>query len=170
MAKNAKNPNLPEIVFTYRKLLEDKQVSDIKIYDVRGFSPITDFFIVGSVRNERQMQAAGQNLLKELKNMGVKPYSADETLSGNTWVAVDLVDVIVHLFTEEARVEYNIEEIWANRETFFEDLVPAKKAAPKKDKEPEEEKPAPKKPGRKPAAKTAAKKPAAKKTTKTKKQ
>ena len=41
MAKTAKNPNLPEIVFTYRKLLEDKQVSDIKIYDVRGFSPIT---------------------------------------------------------------------------------------------------------------------------------
>ncbi|MBR5946836.1 ribosome silencing factor [bacterium] len=170
MAKTAKNPNLPEIVFTYRKLLEDKQVSDIKIYDVRGFSPITDFFVVGSVRNERQMQAAGQNLLKELKNMGVKPYSADETLSGNNWVAVDLVDVIVHLFTEEARAEYNIEEIWANRETFFEDLVPAKKAAPKKDKEPEEEKPAAKKPGRKPAAKKETKKPAAKKTTKTKKQ
>ena len=165
MAKTAKNPNLPEIVFTYRKLLEDKQVSDIKIYDVRGFSPITDFFIVGSVRNERQMQAAGQNLLKELKGMGVKPYSADETLSGNNWVAVDLVDVIVHLFTEEARAEYNIEEIWANRETFFEDLVPAKKAAPKK-AEPEEEKPAAKKPAKKPAAK----KPAAKKTTKTKKQ
>lgn len=161
MAKTAKNPNLPEIVFTYRSLLEDKQVSDIKIYDVRGFSPITDFFIVGSVRNERQMQAAGQNLLKELKGMGVKPYSADETLSGNNWVAVDLVDVIVHLFTEEARAEYNIEEIWANRETFFEDLVPAKKAAPKKAKEePKEEKPAAKKP---------AKKLAAKKTTKTKK-
>lgn len=161
MAKTAKNPNLPEIVFTYRSLLEDKQVSDIKIYDVRGFSPITDFFIVGSVRNERQMQAAGQNLLKELKGMGVKPYSADETLSGNNWVAVDLVDVIVHLFTEEARAEYNIEEIWANRETFFEDLVPAKKAAPKKAKEePKEEKPAAKKP---------TKKPAAKKTTKTKK-
>jgi ribosome-associated protein len=166
MAKTAKNPNLPEIVFTYRSLLEDKQVSDIKIYDVRGFSPITDFFIVGSVRNERQMQAAGQNLLKELKGMGVKPYSADETLSGNNWVAVDLVDVIVHLFTEEARAEYNIEEIWANRETFFEDLVPAKKAAPKKAKEePKEEKPAAKKPAKKPAAK----KPAAKKTTKTKK-
>ena len=166
MAKTAKNPNLPEIVFTYRSLLEDKQVSDIKIYDVRGFSPITDFFIVGSVRNERQMQAAGQNLLKELKGMGVKPYSADETLSGNNWVAVDLVDVIVHLFTEEARAEYNIEEIWANRETFFEDLVPAKKAAPKKAKEePKEEKPAAKKPAKKPAAK----KPAAKKTTQTKK-
>lgn len=160
MAKTAKNPNLPEIVFTYRSLLEDKQVSDIKIYDVRGFSPITDFFIVGSVRNERQMQAAGQNLLKELKGMGVKPYSADETLSGNNWVAVDLVDVIVHLFTEEARSEYNIEEIWANRETYFEELVPAKKAAPKKAKEElKEEKP----------AKKPAKKPAAKKTTKTKK-
>lgn len=160
MAKTAKNPNLPEIVFTYRSLLEDKQVSDIKIYDVRGFSPITDFFIVGSVRNERQMQAAGQNLLKELKGMGVKPYSADETLSGNNWVAVDLVDVIVHLFTEEARSEYNIEEIWANREIYFEELVPAKKAAPKKAKEePKEEKP----------AKKPAKKPAAKKTTKTKK-
>ena len=97
MAKTAKNPNLPEIVFTYRSLLEDKQVSDIKIYDVRGFSPITDFFIVGSVRNERQMQAAGQNLLKELKDLGVKPYSADETLSGSTWVAVDLVDTIVQI-------------------------------------------------------------------------
>ena len=172
MAKTAKNPNLPGSVFTYRSLLEDKQVSDIKIYDVRGFSPITDFFIVGSVRNERQMQAAGQNLLKELKGMGVKPYSADETFSGNNWVAVDLVDVIVHLFTEEARSEYNIEEIWANRETFFEELVPAKKAAPKKAKEePKEEKPAAKKPAKKPAAKkTAAKKPAAKKTAKAKKQ
>ena len=168
MAKTAKNTELPEIVFVFRDILEEKQVSDIKIYDVRGFSPITDFFIVGSVRNERQMQAAGQNLIKELKDRGINPYSDD--LTGPNWGTADFIDCIVHLFTEEAREEYKIEEIWANRETYFEELVPTKKAAPKKAQpEPKEEKPAPKKPGRKPAAKKETKKPAAKKTTKAKK-
>lgn len=73
-------------------------------------------------------------------------------------MAVDLIDTIVHLFTEEAREEYKIEEIWANRETYFEELVPTKKAAPKKEKA-----------EKKPAAKKETKKPAAKKTTKAKK-
>ena len=154
MAKVTKNPELPEEVFLYRDILEDKQVANLRIFDVRGNSPITDYFIVGSVRNERQMQAAGAALLRELKNRGIKPYSADAELSGSTWVAVDLINCIVHLFTEEARQAYNIEEIWQERETYFEELVPAKVKATTTTKTKKA---------------TATKKPAAKKTTKTKK-
>ena len=96
--------------------LEEKQVSQLETYDVRGNSPITDYFIVGTVKNERQAKAAGQNLLRQLKNSGVRPFHADQVLDSSTWTVVDCIDVIVHLFTEAARDFYNIEELWKKSE------------------------------------------------------
>lgn len=108
-------PATPEGIDILRKcilLLDDKHVIDLQAYDVRGESPITDFFLVGAVRNERQMKAAGQNLIRQLKKQGVKPYHTDGPLNSSTWVVLDYIDCIIHLFSVEAREFYNIEEIW----------------------------------------------------------
>jgi len=115
MPKNAikKNDNL---VKDCTAALEEKQVANIAVYDVRGKSPITDYFIVGTVKNERQAKAAGQNLLRQLKNIGVKPFHSDTVLDSSTWTVIDYIDVIIHLFTEESRKFYNIEELWKKSE------------------------------------------------------
>jgi len=113
-----------EILQKCLHLLDDKHVIDLRAYDVRGQSPITDYFLVGGVRNERQMKAAGQNLVRQLKLQGVKPYHTDGPLNSSTWLVLDYVDCIIHLFSVEAREYYNIEEIWHDRQMKLESLRP----------------------------------------------
>ena len=107
--------NGKNILNTCVELLEDKHVSDMKAYDVRKISSITDFCLVGSVNNNRQMKAAGDNLTRQLKKMGVRPlHKAGE--SDNTWVVLDYIDCIVHLFMPETREYYYIEQMWEKHE------------------------------------------------------
>ena len=115
MAKSV-YPEGKEILQKCLHLLDDKHVIYLRAYDVRGESPITDYFLVGGVRNERQMKAAGQNLVRQLKLQGIKPYHTDGPLNSTTWVVLDYVDCIIHLFSVEAREFYNIEKIWADKE------------------------------------------------------
>jgi ribosome-associated protein len=97
------------------RLLQEKHVLDLRGYDVRGVSSITDFHLVGSVRNERQMKAAGQNVTRQLKTSGVYALHRDGAMSG-PWVVLDYFDCIVHLFTHEAREYYNLEGMWPGHE------------------------------------------------------
>ena len=106
------NPEGKEILEQCIAMLEDKHVTDLRAYDVRGTSPITDYFLVGSVRNERQMKAAGQNLVRQLKKQGIRPYHTDGEMNNGTWVVLDYVDCIVHLFSRESRDYYHIDDIW----------------------------------------------------------
>jgi len=93
------------------ELLNDKHVFDLNAYDVRGVSSITDFFLVGSVNNDRQMKAAGENLTRQLKKLGVKPLHKDGEMQ-NSWVVLDYLDCIVHLFIPKEREHYEIEKMW----------------------------------------------------------
>lgn len=103
--------------------LQDKHVINLRAYDVRGRSAITDFYLVGSVRNDRQMKAAGQNLTRQLKKLGVRAMHKDGEL-GSTWIVLDYVDCIVHLFTIEARAHYDIESLWPECEIPIDTLRP----------------------------------------------
>ncbi len=105
-------------------LLQDKHVLDLRAYDVRGRSAITDFYLVGSVRNDRQMKAAGQNLTRQLKKLGVRALHKDGEM-GSAWIVLDFVDCIVHLFTVEARAHYAIEALWPGSELALDTPRPA---------------------------------------------
>lgn len=105
-------------------LLQDKHVLNLRAYDVRNLSTITDFYLVGSVRNDRQMKAAGQNLTRQLKKLGVRAMHKDGEF-GSSWIVLDFVDCIVHLFTEEARAHYDIESLWPECEIPLATLMPA---------------------------------------------
>ena len=101
---------------------------DIRAYDVRGISSITDYLVVGTVRNDRQMQAAAQNLTRQLKKLGVRPLHADCEMQ-NIWIVLDYVDCIVHLFTPEARQYYALEDLWRGAEMPIKHLLAAAPAA-----------------------------------------
>ena len=111
-----KTPDGKFILNTCVEMLEDKHVTDLRAYDVRGKSPITDFFLVGSVRNERQMKAAGQNVMRHLKKQGIRPYHTDGELNNGSWIVLDYVDCIVHLFSRESRDFYHIDDLWKDCE------------------------------------------------------
>ncbi|CAN5488342.1 ribosome silencing factor [soil metagenome] len=95
-------------------IVEDKQAVDIVMLDVKAMTSIADYFIIATMDNERQAKAIEDEMLQKLRiEQNIRPLSMQgiESNSGG-WVLLDYGDVIVHLFTEEMRRYYNLEELW----------------------------------------------------------
>lgn len=100
-----------EITKKICKALDDKKAIDIKVIDISGISDLADFFIMASADNSRMlnslMDAVGRTCAENNVN--------EKSIEGNqnsTWVLMDYEDIIVHLFSKEDRVFYNLERIW----------------------------------------------------------
>ena len=81
--------------------------------DLRGISSVTDFTVVVTGTSERQMRAVADRLLEYGRKVGQKPYG----LSGQdsaTWILVDFVDVVVHVFAAPHRAYYDLELLWGD--------------------------------------------------------
>ncbi len=95
-------------------LIEDKQAADIVLLDVHELTTLTDYFVIATVDNERQSKAIEDSIQENLKTQqNIRPLSAAGLDGhGGGWSLLDYGDVIVHLFTEEMRTHYNLEELW----------------------------------------------------------
>lgn len=96
-----------------RSLADDK-CEEVVVLDLRGLSQITDFFVVASGTSDRQMRSAGQHVedLGRDKGMGVLHQNLRD--AEPTWVILDMVDVIVHIFEPNARRLYDLEMLWGD--------------------------------------------------------
>ncbi len=93
------------------KALSDKKAEDIKVIDIHEISQIADYFVIASAANVNQLQAIIDAVEEALHNLG---YTL-EKLEGNhrsSWVLMDYKDIIVHLFSREDRLFYDLERIW----------------------------------------------------------
>lgn len=95
-------------------IVEDKQASDIVLLDVHEQTSIADYFVIATVDNERQAKAIEDDLLEKLRmEQNIRPLSIEGVENrGGGWTLVDFGDVIVHLFTEESRNHYQLEDLW----------------------------------------------------------
>lgn len=84
--------------------------TQLKIFDVRGRSTLCDFFVLSSASNTTQLNAMANEIVGQFKQNEVKILSV-EGMDGN-WVLLDFGDIIVHLFLEDARYAYNLDELW----------------------------------------------------------
>ncbi len=92
-------------------ILDERKAEDIAVYDVRGKSSITDFNVLATGMSAPHLRALIGDVRGELKGDGVPNYrNSGEPESG--WVVLDYVDVIVHVFTREAREYYDLDSIW----------------------------------------------------------
>jgi ribosome-associated protein len=80
---------------------------------VRNLSPVTDFFVLATGTSDRQMRTVGQDI-EELAAARSFPVISRSGYEGNTWILLDLVDVIVHLFNEESRQFYDLDHLWGD--------------------------------------------------------
>lgn len=94
-------------------ILDERQATDIVVADLRGKNPMADFAIIGSVRSNRQATAIAEYLREAVLSAGLK--LRIEGLPQGDWVLVDAGDVIVHVFREEVRRFYAIEDIWSGK-------------------------------------------------------
>ena len=100
-----------EIAKLVCKALDDKKAIDIKAIDISEVSVMADFFIVASASNQSQMNAMQDEVDRLLYEQGIHAKSIEGNRS-STWVLMDYEDVIVHLFSEEDRLFYDLERIW----------------------------------------------------------
>ncbi|MBQ6136434.1 MAG: ribosome silencing factor [Kiritimatiellae bacterium] len=92
--------------------LESRKGVDVKVYDVRGKSQIADFFVVATGSAAPHLKALVAETQRAMKEAGVRSYRVSgDPESG--WMVVDYIDVVVHVFSPEARAYYALERLWA---------------------------------------------------------
>jgi ribosome-associated protein len=79
--------------------------------DLTGFTSFTDYFVLCTGANSRQIQAISDEIGMQLKDRGGFPISA-EGYQDAEWVLVDYGDFLVHIFSERARAYYDLERLW----------------------------------------------------------
>ena len=92
--------------------LDAKQAADIRVFDVRGVSSVTDFTVVATGTSSPHLKALVSETRRRMKELGVACHRmSGEPDSG--WVVADYINAVVHVFSSEARAYYAIEKIWA---------------------------------------------------------
>ena len=91
---------------------DDLKAQDIVTIDVQGKSSITDCMIICTGTSTRHVVAIAENVVKEAREAGLKPFSVDSRAAAD-WVVVDLGEVILHVMQEESRQLYELEKLWS---------------------------------------------------------
>lgn len=88
----------------------DKKALDVKILEIGKISSIADYLVFASGRSDKQVQAIADSV-----KVGLKPFDRPievEGMNEGRWVILDYGDIIVHVFQEEVRSLYNLDELW----------------------------------------------------------
>lgn len=93
------------------RLLHDRKCEDVILYDVRGRSQVCDYVLLASGTSDRQMRSIAQELDELGKTMSHPAFRTSVDDAG-TWIVVDCVDVVIHLFEPEQRLYYDLESLW----------------------------------------------------------
>ena len=91
---------------------DGKKAADIMVQDVRELVSITDYFVIVTAGNARQVDAIIDEIEEKLREEAhVKPSHTEDSRDGS-WSLLDYGDVVVHVFMPEAREYYRLEELW----------------------------------------------------------
>lgn len=93
------------------ELALDKKALNVKVLEIGKISSIADYLVLASGRSDKQTQAIADSIRQGLKKFG-KALDIEGVKEGN-WIVIDYGDVIVHIFTEEMRRYYNLDELWS---------------------------------------------------------
>jgi ribosome-associated protein len=96
------------------EIASDKKAIDIRVIDLRGIVSYTDFFVICSGNTERQAKAIHDGIHEELKSVDAGRLLPRRTEGDREarWILMDYWDVIVHIFTPDAREYYRLENLW----------------------------------------------------------
>lgn len=93
-------------------VLNDKKAIDVKIVDLAGLSIIADCFVIATGMNKKHIQTLADYCEEAIEEKGEKKLRREES---NDWVLIDFGDVIVHIFDQEARNRYSLEDLWSGK-------------------------------------------------------
>ena len=93
------------------KILDSKKAINIKTIDIKDRSSLADYMIITSGTPSTHIKSLADNVEEDLKKEEIYPNKI-EGYNTNSWILMDYGDIIVNIFTEEERENYNLEELW----------------------------------------------------------
>ncbi|MCR4674290.1 MAG: ribosome silencing factor [Lachnospiraceae bacterium] len=103
--------NTKELAALVYKALDDKKAEDVSVIDISEISVIADYFIVASANNQNHLLAL-QDAADEMMYKNGFHAKQVEGNRNSTWILLDYEDIIIHLFSSEDRLFYDLERIW----------------------------------------------------------
>lgn len=100
-----------EMVKTIVEALKNKKGEDIRVIDISEVTVIADYFVIASGNNVNQVQALVDNVEEQMYKAGLDNLKI-EGYNSASWILLDYNDVIVHVFSKEDRLFYDLERIW----------------------------------------------------------
>ena len=97
------------------KALDSKKGRDIRVIRINDVSILADYMVIATGNSSTQVKALSEEVEEKLDQEGVS-VSHIEGHRSNTWILLDYVDVIVHVFSDEARQYYDLERLWQDGE------------------------------------------------------
>lgn len=96
------------------QVLDDKQGVNIRVLDVRGVSGVADFFVIVTGTSPPHIKALFNAVQHAMKKDEGQPSFRRSGLAEGGWMVLDYVDVVIHIFSEDARRYYALEALWAD--------------------------------------------------------
>ena len=102
-----------EIATFAARTADEKKGTEILVYDLRGLTDITDYFVIVTAHSKAQIRAILESIARELKAVGEKKFGQEGNESGR-WVLLDYGDCVIHIFSPELRDYYGLESMWGD--------------------------------------------------------
>jgi ribosome-associated protein len=112
----ARKPRLPKAVATAVSAALDKKAVDMVVLDLRKAGGFTDYFVIATGMNARQIRAIAEGVEDTLRaELGERP-ALSEGVEKSEWILLDYFNFVVHVFSRECRAFYGLEKLWGNAE------------------------------------------------------
>ncbi len=111
ITKTPASGEIDERIQTALHAAGEKKALDVLLLDLREIATFTDYFVIASGTNERQVQAIADGVAEALKHCGT-PAARIEGYKTAEWVLLDYGDFVVHVFDDKARKFYDLERLW----------------------------------------------------------
>ncbi len=102
-----------ELAMKIATYASDKKANDILLLNMEGLSPVTDYFVICSASNSMLVKAIADNIEDKMGEEGCF-YTHKEGYQDARWILMDYGDIVAHIFLEEERDFYNLEQLWAD--------------------------------------------------------
>lgn len=113
VTKEPQSPSALPFAIEAARLCANTRCHSVSVLDVREISPVCDYLVLASGTSKRQMQTVSE----DLEEMGTELKNSAYQVSGresDQWILVDFVDVVVHIFNDESRRFYDLDNLWGD--------------------------------------------------------
>jgi len=111
--KTARTPRLPKSIASAIEAAQDKKATGVVVLDLKKAGAFTDYFVICSAGNPRQVQAVADGIELALKAQNQRP-SLVEGYARAEWILLDYFDFVIHVFSRHARDFYGLDRLWGS--------------------------------------------------------